>query len=130
MVQFPDPRSTFDANGYEWQQHVPTALQAGLPQTIIDQLLANDTGAAVMSELYTDVWRASRHVAAQENLPDALQQRLQASLGLQGIVELIALCGFYRCIATIVTAFDVARPDAGPPPFRIAPASHDHSDTQ
>lgn len=104
-------------NVYEWQQHVPVALRAGLPQTIIDQLQAHDVGAAVMSELYADVWCAARHVSAQESLPAALQQRLQESLGPRGVVELIALCGFYRCIATIVSAFDVAPPDPGAPPF-------------
>lgn len=102
---------------YEWQQHVPTALQAGLSQDIVDQLQRGDIAGAQMSTLYADVWQAARHVAAQECLPEALQQRLLQSLGLKGVVELVALCGFYRCIATVVTAFDVAPADPGPTPF-------------
>ena len=132
---------------YEWQQHVPTALAAGLQQDFIDQLQRGDIAAAAqrgdiggaaqcddiadsarhgdspaspMSALFADVWQTARHVAAQERLPDALQQRLQQALGLQGMVELVALCGFYRCIASVVIAFDVAPPDSAP---RGAPSS-------
>ncbi len=139
---------------YEWQQHLPTALAAGLQQDVIDQLQRGDIAAAAqrgdiadsarhsdfadstqrddiadsarhgaspaapMTELFADVWQTARHVAAQERLPDALQQRLQQALGLQGMVELVALCGFYRCIASVVIAFDVAPLDSAP---RAAP---------
>jgi 4-carboxymuconolactone decarboxylase len=102
---------------YEWQQHAPIALAAGVPQAVVSALQAGDFAAPSMSPLYLDICSAARHVAAQEALPDALQQRLQQALGLKGVVELVALCGFYRCIATIVTAFDVSLPNAGPPPF-------------
>ena len=102
---------------YEWQQHAPIALAAGVPQAVVSALQAGDFTASSMSALYLDICGAARHVVAQESLPDALQQRLQQALGLKGVVELVVLCGFYRCIANVVTAFDVALPNAGPPPF-------------
>ena len=102
---------------YEWEQHVPIALAAGVPQVVVDALLAGDFASPCMSPLYLDICSAARHAVAQELLPDALQQRLQQALGLKGVVELVVLCGFYRCIANVVTAFDVALPNAGPPPF-------------
>jgi alkylhydroperoxidase family enzyme len=102
---------------YEWEQHAPLALAAGVPEPVVSALRGGDFAAWSMSALYRDVCGAAKHVAAQESLPDALQGRLELALGLKGLVELVALCGFYRCIATIVTAFDVALPDPGPPPF-------------
>jgi 4-carboxymuconolactone decarboxylase len=102
---------------YEWEQHAPIALAAGVPQAVVSALQAGDFAAPAMSALYLDICSAARHVVAQESLPDVLQQRLQQALGLKGVVELVTLCGFYRCIATVVTAFDVALPNPGPPPF-------------
>ena len=102
---------------YEWEQHAPIALAAGVPQEVVHALQAGDFAAPSMSALYVDVCRAARHVVAQQSLPDVLQQRLQRALGLKGVVELVVLCGFYRCIANVVTAFDVALPNPGPPPF-------------
>jgi 4-carboxymuconolactone decarboxylase len=102
---------------YEWQQHAPIALAAGVPQAVVNDLQAGDFAAASMSALYLDICSAARHAVAQESLPDDLQQRLRQALGLKGVVELVVLCGFYRCIANVVTAFDVALPDARPPPF-------------
>ena len=93
---------------FEWEQHVGLARQAGVPPEVIDQVQRNDLAGGVMSDLYADVWAAARHMAAHENLPDALQRRLEEALSLRGVVELVALCGFYRCIATIGTAFDVS----------------------
>jgi 4-carboxymuconolactone decarboxylase len=102
---------------YEWEQHAPIALAAGVPQAVVSALQAGDFAAPSMSALYSDICSAARHVVAQESIPDELQQRLEQALGLKGVVELVALCGFYRCIATVVTAFDVALPNPGPPPF-------------
>lgn len=102
---------------YEWEQHAPLAMAADVPQAVIDQLCSARIGPPAMDPSQADICFAARHVAAQESIPDALQERLQQALGLEGLVELITLCGFYRCIATIVTAFDVALPNAGAAPF-------------
>jgi 4-carboxymuconolactone decarboxylase len=102
---------------YEWEQHAPIALKAGVPEAVVSALRGGDFSAPSMSALYVDICSAARHGVAQESLPDVLQQRLQQALGLKGVVELVVLCGFYRCIANVVTAFDVALPNPGPPPF-------------
>lgn len=93
--------------GFEWKQHEGLARKAGVPRKVIAQVKRNRPAGA-MSGLYADVWRAARHMAAREHLPKALQRRLEKALGLKGVVELVALCGFYRCVATIGTAFDVS----------------------
>ena len=93
---------------FEWKQHLAFAREAGLPQEIIDRVRRNDVAGATVSRLHSDVWRTARHMAAQEDLPKALQRRLEKALGLGGVVELVALCGFYRCVATIGAAFDVS----------------------
>jgi 4-carboxymuconolactone decarboxylase len=102
---------------YEWEQHAPIALAAGVPQAVVSALQAGDFEAPSMNPLYLDICSAARHVVAQASLPDTLQHRLQEALGLKAVVELVALCGFYRCIANVVAAFDVALPNPGPPPF-------------
>jgi hypothetical protein len=88
-----------------------------LGELVLDTVLRlNDHEFGASWDATLDICSAARLAVAQESLPDALQQRLQQALGSKGVVELV-LCGFYRCIANVVTAFDVALPNAGPPPF-------------
>jgi 4-carboxymuconolactone decarboxylase len=102
---------------FVWEKHIPPALKEGLPQEVIDQVLNSDLASAEMKPVYKAVWQVARHVVTEENLPDKLQSLLIDELGVQGLVEVTAICGFYRYITSIVFSFDVPLPDDGPPPF-------------
>lgn len=102
---------------FVWEKHLKPARDEGLPEDVIQQVLNGDLATAEMDPLYKAVWQVARHVVTEENLPDKLQNFLVEKLGEKGTVEVTAVCGFYRFIASIVFSFDVALPEDGPPPF-------------
>jgi 4-carboxymuconolactone decarboxylase len=100
-----------------WEKHIPPALKEGLPQVVIDDVLNSDLASTQIDPIYKAVWQVARHVTTNESIPMQLQSFLVDSIGEKGLVEVTAVCGFYRYIASIVFSFDVELPDDGPPPF-------------
>jgi len=102
---------------FMWEKHVAFAQEEHLAEASLEAVRTGDVVTADIPLLHKAVWEAARHVAAQENIPSDLQGLLERELGTKGLVELIAVCGFYRFIATIAVSFDVALPNDGPVPF-------------
>ncbi len=50
-------------------------------------------------------------------LPDNLQKQMITLYGVQGVLEIVTLCGFYQMIGEITQAFDVPLPDGAVKPF-------------
>ena len=107
---------------FEWNQHAPIALDAGVPEAAIEAIgrgekpkLTDDHMAAVFDfavELHRD-----------KHLSDAVFARASELLGTPGVVDLVGICGYYTLISMTINAFDVP-PDDGPrlPVIDIAPA--------
>jgi 4-carboxymuconolactone decarboxylase len=93
-----------------WIQHVGPAKTEGLPDEVVEQVLHGDVVTAEIDQLYQAVWQMARHVVAQEVIPEELQNRIIAEVGTRQLVELVAVCGFYRFIASIAVGFDVPLP--------------------
>lgn len=89
----------------EWDIHAPVALKAGIPQAVLDGLW---TGSApvlegdqqVLYELCTELHR-NRRVAAP------VRARARAALGEQGMMDAIAICGYYALLAMVLNSRDV-----------------------
>ena len=94
---------------FEWRDHVHHALEAGVPQAVVDALVA---GAAVPAP-YTDMADAVRSTLAYRDLAADVQQRIVADVGTNGLVEVVTLCGLYALIAMVTGAFDVPTSEAG-----------------
>jgi alkylhydroperoxidase family enzyme len=102
---------------FMWEKHVRPAREANVPDEVVEAVRTGDPASAEVSPLYRAVWRTARHVTAQEEMPADLQAELVEALGMQGMVELVAVCGFYRFIATIAVSFDAELPESGSAPF-------------
>ena len=102
---------------FMWEKHVPFAEEAKLSTNTVEAVRTGDPLTADIPKLHKMVWEIARHVAAQEVLPPDLQRLVEEELTTKGLVELVAVCGFYRFIATVAVSFDVPLPDAGPHPF-------------
>jgi 4-carboxymuconolactone decarboxylase len=101
---------------FEWVMHAPIALAAGLPPEVVDAVRdGRDPGA--LPPRYAAPARAVQHVLRFESIPGALQEALQAELGVAGVIELVVLAGYYRLIAGVLFAFDVPLPEGQPRPF-------------
>jgi 4-carboxymuconolactone decarboxylase len=102
--------------GYEWVKHVPPARAAGLPEKVIEAVRTGREEQELSQEQKA-VLDAARCVLKRRSLPQALQDGLTAHLGLEGLIELVVLCGFYQMIAGVIFAFDVPLPEGEKDPF-------------
>ena len=103
---------------YEWLMHLKPAKEAGLPDEVVEELLNRNPDTSEIKLLYRDAWRVANHVVAQEVIPENLQNSLIEQLGTSQVIELVAVCGFYRFIGCVAVGFDVELPPHVPPlPF-------------
>jgi len=98
--------------GFEWQDHIEHALAAGLPREVIDAIGSGATKAlphpyALLNEVLakTMIWQP---------LPDELQARVAAEWGVEGLVEVVVVSGFYQMFATINQGFGIMAAPASP----------------
>lgn len=106
--------------GYEWIMHQTPAAKAGLsPDDIAaikvgrapdgpDPALAPALGAAL---------RAADAALDLADIPPDTQAAVIAAWGVKGVIELVALCGFYRLIAGVIRAFEAPLPEWCEDPF-------------
>jgi len=94
--------------GYEQAQHAPLAGRAGLSPAAVEAL-ARGAVPEDATPLQAAVLRATDCVLEGISIPEDLQATLTAALGLEGVVELAVLAGYYRLIAGIILAFEVRR---------------------
>lgn len=94
---------------FEWRDHVRHALDAGVPQPVIDTLVAGGE----LAEPYRTLAAAVEATIAYRDLPHDVQDRIVADVGIKGLVEVVALCGLYALIAMVSAAFDVPVSEAG-----------------
>lgn len=100
---------------YEWVKHLGPARQAGVSEEVIAALRTqkqpnlDPTQAAVLA--------VAGCVLERRSIPDEVQEGLAAAIGLEGVIELVVLVGFYQMIAGVIFAFDVPLPEGATDPF-------------
>ncbi len=67
------------------------------------------------------IYDYARLLLRDGSVPAALHARVTARFGVQGVVELTALVGYYSMVAMTLNAHDVPLPDDAAPPL-AAPA--------
>ncbi|WP_163851883.1 carboxymuconolactone decarboxylase family protein [Pseudooceanicola aestuarii] len=100
----------------EWAIHAPIAARAGLPDDAIRAIRAGadpqlDDPAAVLVHDYTD------QLLRTNRITDALHARAVRLLGQDGVVDLVALIGYYGLVAVTLNAFDMPVPEGRDIPF-------------
>src|SRR5882724_6783406 len=101
---------------YEWYAHAPLAEKAGVPEAAIEAIrtggtpLFTATDEALVHRLCSEIFRTQR-------LSDQSFNEAVAGLGEPGLVEVIAIIGYYTLIANTLNVFQVGLPDGQPLPF-------------
>jgi 4-carboxymuconolactone decarboxylase len=101
---------------FEWYAHHPLALAAGLDPAIAAAVALNQAPEPLQDDeraLYgfaTELHRTGR-------VGDAAYAEALARLGEQGVVELIAICGYYSLVAMTLNVAEVALPAGVPAPL-------------
>lgn len=86
---------------FEWEVHAPIALEAGIPQDAIDALWSGvmpvnfEPDQKALYQLCTELHR-DRRVAA------ATYERARLTLGAQGAMDAIGICGYYALLAMVL----------------------------
>ena len=94
---------------YEWYAHKPLALKGGLAESIAEDLAQNNRPANMKSdeELVYDFCMVlhRRHF-----VDDALFKRAVAMLGEPGVIDLVAVGGYYTLVSMVLNVAEVPLP--------------------
>jgi 4-carboxymuconolactone decarboxylase len=88
---------------FEWDIHALIALKAGIPQAVMDAIWAGitpphlDADLRVLYDLCTELHR-------DRSVKPATHQRAIATLGEQGTLDAIGICGYYALLAMVLNS--------------------------
>ncbi len=101
---------------FEWWAHYPQALAAGLSAAIADAV-AEGRRPSGMAEDEEIVYDLLTEVLNDKGAADATYARGVAKFGEQGVIDLIAIAGYYGLLAMIMNVARTAIPDGSRPPL-------------
>jgi 4-carboxymuconolactone decarboxylase len=91
---------------FEWQAHKPMALQNGISEAVVEAIRTHATPAfekedeAVTYDFVTTLHR-------EHGIPDDLYARAVSIIGEGGVVDLVAIAGYYTLVSMTIQAFRV-----------------------
>jgi 4-carboxymuconolactone decarboxylase len=101
---------------YEWYAHKPFAIKGGLAESIADDLAQNRRPANMKpdEELVFDFCTVlhRRHF-----VDDALFRRAVATLGETGVIDLVAVSGYYTLVSMVLNVAEVPLPPGEKSPW-------------
>ncbi len=107
---------------YEWYAHYPLALQAGLkPQVAAD--LAQGLRPRSMTADEAAVYDFSTELRRDKRVSDTTFANVKARLGEQGVIDLIAVNGYYDLVSMTLNVAEVSTPPDGALPLPDLEAS-------
>jgi 4-carboxymuconolactone decarboxylase len=86
---------------YEWQAHHRSALQAGLSPAIADAI-AQGTRPPAMQKDEEAVYNFSSELLATKQVSDATFDAAKNAFGERGVVDLIAVIGWYNTVSMLL----------------------------
>ncbi|MGO9116079.1 MAG: carboxymuconolactone decarboxylase [Desulfomonilaceae bacterium] len=100
---------------FEWLDHLAPARAAGLSDALIEAILKSDRGS--IPHPYSLILETIDVVLEFKSIPENLQSQMIDLYGVQGLLEVVTLCGFYQMVGEITQAFDVPLPEHTKNPF-------------
>ena len=90
----------------EWVAHAPRAVEYGVPQSVLDDVLAGrrPTSGRPEDALVYDLCQTMHETHA---LPRPLYDAGVAAFGERGLAELMAVIGYYTLVSMTLNAFEV-----------------------
>src|SRR5580698_4346 len=104
---------------YEWYAHAPLALKAGLDPQVLAAI-----GAGRKPENMKDdeaiVWEFTTQLRRDHSVDDAIYARAQEKFGEAGIIDLVAVNGYYDVVSMTLNVARVKAPAEAEMPFKQA----------
>lgn len=108
-------------SGFEWDYHYPLALQAGVPAPVLADLAAGRTPAG-MTDDEALVYAASTELRRDRNISDATYAKALQRFGERGVLDLIAVNGYYDLVCMTLNVAQVPVPAGSKvPPLKPLP---------
>ncbi len=101
---------------HEWYMHEKLARKHGLEERIVTAI-AKGREPEGMPAGEAAVYAFCREVHASGRAGDAAFDAVRKRFGLDGALELIALCGYYSLMAMVLNTAGMPLPDDAPPPL-------------
>lgn len=95
---------------FEWDDHINHALAAGLSQDIIDILKAKGLSSPSFPNPYRLAAEILTATLVWKSIPAKTQAEAIQEYGVDGLVELVVLSGFYQMFSAINQGFDISSP--------------------
>jgi len=100
----------------EWAIHAPIAAASGIDASVIAAIARGDTPAFARED------EALVHAVATEllsirRLADSTHDRAQALFGAQGVIDLLAVIGYYSMLSVVMNGAQTAAPETSAPPL-------------
>ena len=102
---------------HEWFMHEKLARKAGLAPAIMEAL-AEGREPKGMSSDEAAVYVFSRQAHETGRVDDAAFDAIRQLFGLDGALELLALCGYYSLMAMVLNTAGMPLPDNARPPLK------------
>jgi 4-carboxymuconolactone decarboxylase len=109
----------FWGSQYEWYAHAPLALKAGLdPKTV--EAIGAGRKPDNMKDDEAIVWEFTTQLRRDRGVDDAIYARAVDKFGEQGVMDLVAVNGYYDVVSMTLNVARVAPPAGEELPFRQA----------
>ena len=101
---------------YEWYAHAPLAAKAGVAEPAIEAIRRGETPHFEQSDEAL-VYRICTELFKTRRLSDAIFKEAVTTLGETGLIEVIAIIGYYTLIGNTLNVFQMSLPEGTAPPF-------------
>lgn len=105
---------------YEWYAHKRAALQAGLPQAIVDAI-AKGQRPATMTNDERIAYDFCSELLKKHEVSDATFKATKDRFGERGVVDLIGVMGYYHLVAMALNVDRYPMPDGVKPELQPIP---------
>jgi 4-carboxymuconolactone decarboxylase len=101
---------------HEWYMHEKLARKAGLDGAVIEAISHKRAPALEGDEAAVYAFCTEAHAGGR--VSDIAFDAVTARFGLDGALELLALCGYYSLMAMVLNTAGLPLPDDAPPPLK------------
>jgi 4-carboxymuconolactone decarboxylase len=101
---------------YEWYAHKPLALEAGLNAALIDDIQAGRRPAHMQADEAV-VYDFSEELRERHRVGDATFKAATTLLGEKGVMDLVAVMGYYDLVSMVLNVDRYPLPDGAQPAF-------------
>lgn len=103
-------------SGFEWHVHAPIAQRAGIAAEAIEAIRTGGTPTLTQPDERA-VYDFCRELLETRQVSDPAYEMAVRRIGLEAVVELVGLLGYYTLISMTINAFRVPVPQGASEPF-------------